>query len=49
MKNSVPKKYGLGIGMKNSVANTSRERIDERVLGKSWEREFPLMPGGGMS
>ena len=33
------------MGMKNSVSNLSWDRIDERVLGKSWEREFPLMPG----
>ena len=30
--------------MKNFVPNPTWEIIAKMVLGKSWEREFPLMP-----
>ena len=48
-KNFRPKKrfsqiLGSGMGMKNNVPNWICERIDKIVLGKIWERGFPLMP-----
>ena len=32
------------MGTQNSVPSQTWERIDSKVLGKSWEQEFPLMP-----
>ena len=34
---------GLGMEMKNWVLNPTLEKIEQRVLEKSWERELPLM------
>ena len=38
----------MSMGMKNNVPNQICERINNRVSGKSWEWEFPLMPVKGV-